>query len=283
MVRVDRLLLLVALLALLCSVCASAPAEQDDKEDDEYVYKPYVPSFSPKEELNYNVYWRGLKVGHFQFRSGEKPPEDGKYRYYFEAKSNRVGKLIFRFFSTSARSVQNTADGSSEQFFRHLSRDDRFLEERLFYDYKYMQLKQIISKIRGSKPIVRYRLIEGKMADPITALYRLRDEKLDRKGEKRELYLFCDGFFSASLEVTGQKKDEYRDLGNREVWTAKLRLPRPVLSFKTGTFSLEIDKLTGIMLAMRWDDTAGDCKAQLVSTKNSPLEMVGPNEQKALR
>ena len=234
-------------------------------------YEAFKPSFTPKEKLSYNLYWKGLKVGSFDFRTGEKPPEGGKYRYYFNSKSNRFGKWFFRFFSTTASSVQSPEDGSSSEFFRHLARDERFLQERVKFEYQYKRVKQIISKVRGSRPKERIRLIEHKMIDPIIMFYHLRSKKFKKKGEKRTYLLFADDFFNVEMEVLNQKEKEYSEIKKRKIWTVKCSVPKSTITFKTGTFLLEIDVSTGIILSMFWDDDSGKCKALLRKAINSPL------------
>ncbi|GAB4161116.1 MAG: hypothetical protein Kow00107_08970 [Planctomycetota bacterium] len=261
------LLILFAFVLMTC--CAPLGGAED--EDDGYKFSPFTPAFRPNEQLDYSVYWNGLKVGNITLKSGDKPGKDEPYRYYFSSKSTRLGKIIFRFFSTTANSQQSTEDGSSLEFFRHMARDDRFLEERVKFNYKTMDLHQIISHERGRRPVERYRLIEDKMLDPVTMLWHFRSVKIEKSDERRSYHLFADGFFDVAVGVTGRKTKEFDHIGKREVWTATMVIPKVMLSFKTGTFSLEIDVATGIILNMSWEDSGGSCKAVLVSAKNSPL------------
>ncbi len=272
MAKLLRALMLLLAALMLFAVLGNA----EEEEGKGYKYTPYRPVFRANEKFDYSIYWNGLKVGYMNIWSGDTPAEGQPLRYYFVSKSSRLGKILLRFFSTSGNSRTDREDGSSQGFFRHLARDEAYLEETVNFHYDTMDLLQVIKHDRRRRAVERFRLIEDRMLDPVSLLWHMRAVKFEKVGDKREYYLFADGFFTVTMTVASRKTLELPDLGERDVWVVETAVPRPMLSFRTGSFSLEIDVQTGIILSVSWDDTGGTCRARLTKAENSPLPF--PND-----
>ncbi len=236
-------------------------------------FKPFKPVLNAGEVLDYNVYWKGLKVGYMKFVCGPKPKEGESGTLTFVSKSNRLGKWFFRFFYSRFTSKQDPDTGECLSFTRHMVREERFLEEEVSFDYERMTLKEYIRRDRRGRKMRRDRLIETRMLDPLLMLYHLRAVTVERTGEERRFHLFADGFWDAVMKVKGKGRRKFGELGERDYWEIDLKVPRPWICFQTGGYRLETDRETGIILEMRWDSGKGRCKAALVGTKNSPLVM----------
>jgi hypothetical protein len=264
--RTYSIILVLALALLSTSIAAGEKAGEDA-----YKFTPYKPVFRANERLEYSIYWNGLKVGYMFMWSGDTPGEGQPCRYYYSEKSSRLGKIVLNFFSTTANCRVDREDGSSKGFFRHMATDHDYLEETVNFNYETMDLHQMITRDRHKRPVERFRLIEDRMMDPVSMLWHPRAVPFEKVGDKREYYLFADGFFTVAMKVNGRKTVEVAGLGERDAWLVEMAVPKLMLSHRTGAFSLEIDVPTGIILIWSWADTGGTCRARLTGATNSPL------------
>ncbi|MFA4985969.1 MAG: DUF3108 domain-containing protein [Candidatus Brocadiia bacterium] len=264
-----------AFFALLIAALATVAGGEDAPKRPPF--QPFKPSYRSGESYIYSVYWKGIKIGQMSFWTNTEIKQDEPVELHFQAKSNRLGKWLYGYFRSDCRCMQDISDGSTLSFYRYLDWDESFLEEDLKYDYPKMEVRQSFRTDKHREPSINYRLIPGKMMDPITLFQSFRFRKITEIGETRAMDLYAAGLWTASVKVTGKTSAEIEGIGRREVWIASVNLPSTGVLYETGDFALEIDVQTGIIVQAEWNGTRGACRAALVKADNSPL----PNPEKA--
>ena len=263
-----------SLLIIVVSLIGAAPAVlQGERENPKYKYRPFVPVLMAGEKLQYRVNWKGLKIGYMNLTTGKKPKGTSPWIVYFSTKSNRLSKMPFMygFFLSKFESKLDGVDGSTQRFKRYMDEGKKFVEEIVTFDNVKMQVRQRIRKDKRGRLVEKFRLLEDKVMDPLTMLYRFRTDKIEKIGEKRKYRFFADGFWDAEVLVLKKEEKKYSGIGKRWVWVIEVKFPKYGLLLHTGQFLLEIDYETGIMLKMEMDTGKGRCKFVIREGENSPL------------